>query len=296
MCASFCNRCKESDVSRYASDCRLIPPFICDSSRQRSVYPEFCVRCSHKLKIMIRKCIVGLSLVGALWGCDSKERAQLHTQVDSLKNELQVSQKVEATMKEVGVLIDSIDANRRMLNTKMVEGTSYSSYTERLNSINKFVKESQSKVAELEKSIKNSSASFAGTIKRLKIDLEERTAKIALLEEEVQKVRTENQGLVRTVSLRDSAITTHGEIIKMKNSNIADLETRVEEVSNQSRMSQADLYFAEAQALETAAERTKFAPRKRKETRKEALELYKVSLSLGKTEAQSKIDNLQKSI
>jgi hypothetical protein len=70
----------------------------------------------------------------------------------------------------------------------------------------------------------------------------------------------------------------------------------VEEINAQSQASQADLYFAQAQALETAAERTKFAPRKKKETRREALELYKLSLSLGKQEAQQKIEELEKEI
>jgi chromosome segregation ATPase len=248
---------------------------------------------------MIKKIILGLSVAGALLSCDSKEKAALHSQVDSLRTELQASQEVEATMKEVGVLIDSIDANRKMLNTNVVEGTTYSSYTERLNSLNRFVKESQAKVAELEKSLKNSSASsasYVATIKRLKVDLESRSAQIALLEEEVQKVRTENQSLSQTVTLKDSTITAHSEIIKMRESNIAELETKAQEVANQTRLTQADLYYAEAQALETAAQRTKFAPHRKKETKKEALELYKISVSLGKSEAQNRVDELQKSL
>ena len=48
-----------------------------------------------------------------------------------------------------------------------------------------------------------------------------------------------------------------------------------------------------AQAIETAAERTRLAPRKKKETIKEALDLYKKALSLGKNEAQAKITELE---
>ena len=59
---------------------------------------------------------------------------------------------------------------------------------------------------------------------------------------------------------------------------------------------QADMYFAQAQALETAAQRTKFAPRKKKETKREALELYKLAYSLGKAEAQNRIDELEKEV
>jgi hypothetical protein len=97
-----------------------------------------------------------------------------------------------------------------------------------------------------------------------------------------------------TVSKRDSVINTNLETIKMKEQDVATLEAKVEEVNTASKASQADLYFAQAQALETAAARTKFAPKKKKETQREALELYKLSLSLGKSEAQTKIDELQK--
>jgi len=48
--------------------------------------------------------------------------------------------------------------------------------------------------------------------------------------------------------------------------------------------------------VEEAANRTKLAPKKKKETYKEAIELYKKALSLGKTEAQAKIDALNKKI
>jgi hypothetical protein len=48
--------------------------------------------------------------------------------------------------------------------------------------------------------------------------------------------------------------------------------------------------------LEKAANRTHFAPRKKKETRREALELYRLSLSMGNMKAQNKIDELEKKL
>ena len=64
----------------------------------------------------------------------------------------------------------------------------------------------------------------------------------------------------------------------------------------QGKVNEADQYFARAQAIELAANRTKLAPRKKKETFKEAIELYKKALSLGKAEAQAKISELEKRI
>src|SRR5918993_4781016 len=119
---------------------------------------------------MIRKLVFGLAIAGAFWSCDTKEKERLQTQVDSLRTELHASQQTAQTLQEVGVLIDSIDANRQLLRTDMVEGTSYRNYKDRLSGINKYVRETQAKIAALEKDSKNSKV-FAGTIRRLRKDL-----------------------------------------------------------------------------------------------------------------------------
>ncbi len=46
------------------------------------------------------------------------------------------SQQTAQTLQEIGVLIDSIDANRQLLRTDVVEGTSYADYKSRLQDIN----------------------------------------------------------------------------------------------------------------------------------------------------------------
>jgi chromosome segregation ATPase len=245
---------------------------------------------------MIKKFILGLSVVGLLFSCrDEKKEQALQTQVDSLQTELHTSQETAKTLADVGVLIDSIDASRQLLRTDMVEGTSYTDYKARLRDISSYVRETQSKIAQLEKTAKNSRV-FAGTIKRLKADLEARTKQMAALEQEVQRIRTENQSLSRNVSERDSLLNVHSETIKMKEESLAALESKVEQMNVDSKNSQADAYFKQAQALEKAANRTKFAPRKKKETKREALELYKMARSLGKPEAESKIQQLEKEV
>ncbi len=244
---------------------------------------------------MIRKLIFGLPLIAALVSCENKEKIRLQAQVDSLRTELQVSQATNKELDDIGVLIDSIDASRQLLRADVVEGTSYKDYKNRLVSINNHIKETQSKIAELEKSVKKNNSSLA-TIKRLRADLEARTAQIAALTAEVEKFRGENASLSRNLTQRDSLITVHNETIKLREQDIVNLETKVEETNTASRNTQADLYFAQAQALETAAARTRFAPRKKKETQREALELYKLSLSLGKQEAQQKIAELEKEV
>jgi chromosome segregation ATPase len=248
---------------------------------------------------MIKKLVFALPVIALLAGCDTKEKEKLQTQVDSLRIELQTSQKMAETLTEVGVLMDSIDASRQLLRVNMVEGTTYDDYSSRMKDINSYVKDTQKKIDDLEKSLsssKSSSRAYAKQIKKLKEDLTARQNEITELQGQVEKYRNENQNLITTVSMQEAELVDKQSEIEAKSQELALIEARVQELMISSKMSEADAYFARAQAVEEAANRTKLAPRKKKETFKEAIELYKKSLSLGKNEAQDKITELEKKI
>ena len=248
---------------------------------------------------MTRNLVFALPLAALVFGCDTKEKDQLRTQVDSLKVELETSQKMANTLTEVGVLMDSIDASRQLLRVNMVEGTSYDDYKARMKDINSYVKDSQSKIDELEKSLsssKSKNSANAKLIKKLKDDLEAKTNEIASLQEQVEKYRNENTNLINTVGIQEAELLDKQTQIESKTQELALIEARVQELMIQSKMSEADAYYARAQAVEEAANRTKLAPRKKKETLKEAVELYKKALSMGKNEAQAKITELEKKL
>lgn len=239
--------------------------------------------------------ILTLSIAVVLIGCDSKEKAKLQYKIDSLNTELQTSQMEASQLKDVNVLIDSIDASRKVLRANVVEGTSYASYSERLQDINQYIKESQTKIAELEKKSKNV-AGMASSLKRLKANLELRQSEIAALQLEVSKMRSENQLMDRAITQKDSTLLAKDEVIKVRETDIASLETLMKDTNEQNKITAANLYFEQAKAMEKVADRTNFAPRKKKEALREALELYKISLSLGKPEAQKKIETLEKDL
>jgi len=248
---------------------------------------------------MRRNLVLAIPLAALLAGCGTKEREMLQTQVDSLKVELETSQAMAQTLTEVGSMMDSIDASRQLLRVDMVEGTTYNDYTSRMKDINNYVKETQKKVDDLEKSLKTSSANsaaFSKTIKRLKADLETKTQEIAALQEQVDKYRSENQNLITTVGMQEAELADKSTEIETKTQELALIEARIQELMIQSKMTEADAYYARGQAVEEAAARTKLAPRKKKETLREAIELYKKALSLGKTEAQEKITALESKI
>lgn len=238
--------------------------------------------------------ILLLFIVGSIWSCDTKEKEQLLSTVDSLKIELNASQATAATLQEIGILLDTIDASRKMLRTNIVEGTPYEDYQNRLTELNSYIQQTQNKISELENTLQKSTRNYSATIKRLKSELALSTQQLAALQTEVEKIRGENELLAKTVVERDEKITEQLSVIQLKEENVAMLEAKVQEVNTLSTENKAELYFAQAQALETAAERTKFAPKKKKETQREALELYRLSLSLGNQQAEIRIAELEK--
>ncbi len=250
-------------------------------------------------KTMIKK-LVFVIVVGVIFmNCGGAEKERLQMAVDSLTQRLQESEQVAETMQEVGVLMDSIDANRQLLRVNMVEGTSYTDYTARMKDINNYVKESQRKIEDLEKALKKSrgtSSAYSNTIKKLKADLETRNKEILELQAQVDKYRNENQNLIQTVSLQEAELSDKESKILQKEQELALIEARIQELMIQSKMSEGDSYFARGEAIEEAANRTKLAPRKKKETYQEALEMYKKALSLGVEKAQGKITELEKKV
>lgn len=231
--------------------------------------------------------------------CNVKENKELKAKVDSLSTELVASQKAAATLNEVGIMLDSIESSRLVLRSGVVEGTGYADYAGRMRNLNDYVKMTQNKIEELEASLiktKNSSSVYAAMVQKLKGELESSTQQIAALQSEVERYRTENQTLYGTVVKKDSLLATNAEMIKVKEQDIATLEIKVQNVTTASIVTKADLLYEQGVALELAASRTKLAPRKKKETQREALELYKQSFSLGKQEAKDKIELLEKAL
>jgi chromosome segregation ATPase len=241
-----------------------------------------------------------LSIVAIITSaCNTQEKAELQSKVDSLTVELETSQRMARTLQDVGVLMDSIDANRQLLRVNMVEGTTYENYTSRMKDLNNYVRDTEKKIEDLEKQLKKSRGNanaFASTIKKLKAELFSKSEEIAALQEQVETQRNENQNLSQTIKLQEDELSAKDEQIRAKEEELALIETKIQELMINSKVSEADAYYARAQAVEETANRTKLAPKKKKASYKEAIELYKKSLSLGKKEAQAKITELEKKI
>jgi chromosome segregation ATPase len=248
---------------------------------------------------MLRKILPLLALAIAVTACDNQEKAQLKSEVDSLRNELETSQRMAQTLQDVGTLMDSIDANRQLLRVNMVEGTTYDNYTARMKDLNNYVRETEDKISDLEAQLKKSKGtanSLSSIIKKLKAELVTKSQEVIVLQEEAERVRNENQNLSETIRLQEEDLSGKEEEIRLKEEELASSENKIQEMILKSKMSEADAYFAQAQAVEETASRTKLAPKKKKASIRQAIDLYKKALSLGKEEAKAKITALEEKL
>lgn len=242
---------------------------------------------------------VSLTLIALISGCGTKEIEKLRSTNDSLQNELKSMHAVLVTMNEVKGMLDSIDASRRVLRMELNQGTTYENFTSRLQEINEYVKRSEERITELKKELKASrreASSYLLMIDALKGELEMSAEEIRRLESTVEEYQKENTGLIQTIKIQETQINDMQTKIAAKQQELMLLEAKVNNLVQNFKVSEAEAYFARAQAVEEAGNRTKLAPHKKKETYKEALELYKKAYNLGHKAAKSKITELEKKV
>ncbi|MGC4022558.1 MAG: hypothetical protein QM734_11735 [Cyclobacteriaceae bacterium] len=247
------------------------------------------------------KTVLAMSIVVMLGSCNLRkaEQAKLRLQIDSLKTELETSAKMAQALNDVGNMIDSIDMNRHVLHTKMVEGTPVEDFKKSMRSINEYVVEAEKKIADLEKglnSARHTGRQYSLSIEKMKSELKSRNDELAALQRRVDEYKNENDNLIQTVSLQRSEIEDKIAQIEAKKTETAKLEGQVVQLINQSKIDQAEYYFSKASILEETAKRTKFAPRKKRNTNRQALDMYELAATCGKEEAVAKVAELKKKI
>jgi hypothetical protein len=246
---------------------------------------------------MKTKILFALSFAALLFGCgpDREELAQRHT-LDSLRSELSVNNEVTATLMEVSALMDSIERGRKIVQTDL-EGSNHSDYVSRMKTIRAHIEKTHDKLEGLDKTLQRSqsaTASYSKTIKALKENLDALDQEIATLSEQVLHYKNQNDNLATTVELQRADIEDKLSQIEIRSDQALVLEEHVSALWLQSKVREGEAYFARAAAVEEMANRTRFAPRKKKETIREAIELYKLAQIFGKVEAEQKVIELQK--
>lgn len=240
-----------------------------------------------------------LACLAAFSCVPTAEKEKLEMENEELRAELTRAQMAVSTLEEVGTLMDSIDKARDALKLDLEAGTDYDDYLKRMNAINNYVSDTEARLNQLEQELDKSSTnnrSYAKTVSRLKNDLAAKTKEIEELHGTVENYKKENTKLLNIVDIRETQIDDLESEISMKLEELDLLEARVQEIMKKAEVSEADSYFTLGEAIEEAAKRTKLAPKKRKETYKEAIEYYKKAMAFGREDAQEKIDALEKKI
>lgn len=250
---------------------------------------------------MVKRSIQVCSAILLIVGCTPKEKieeiARLKAENDSLRNELATSQQMLFTFNDVSALIDSIDVSRNALRVNVVEGTPYANYTERLKEINNYIKQSEDKLAALQKKLKESrheSGAYEMMVTALQDELAIAHDEISALETQVAEIMKDNKDLNKTVKLQQVTLEEVQLQLDSKYEEVKAFEIQIKELTDKLEISEANVNFAKGEALEKAARKTKLAPNKKRKTYQEALSYYRKAHTAGHPQAAARIKELEK--
>lgn len=242
-------------------------------------------------RFLKRLLTISLLILSACMAKEENTNANLERQLDSVSQELTETRQALMDSQQVKALLDSIDASRKIVVTPFGEEPQAKNNLNRLTEIKDYVKDINMKMDQMEKSIKYVN-SMATSILKLQADIEMRTQKIAKLEAEAKKVNPDDRINVLTIQRKDSTLAA---FIKNCQNDIAVLQKTMEEVHAQNNAATANLYYKQAETLAAMSD-SAGSVAKRKLVKREALEMYKISLSLGKKEAEERISNLEREL
>jgi tetratricopeptide (TPR) repeat protein len=250
--------------------------------------------------ITMRQSLAVLILVFFGFACsDTRKMEKLQTTVDSLTVELEQRQLFVETLVQVGQVLDSIDVSRNNLRLSLEEGMNFEEYTSRLQDLNEYVKNAENRLGELTTALGSSSRTirtYEKSIEALKQRTSKQAEEIQQLTVDLESTENENEALLTFADIQLGQIDDLTRMLNEKQQELELTQNRIDALWKQSKVNEADALFARAMVTEEAASRTKLAPKKKKETYREALELYQRALELGHDGAEVKINELQKKI
>jgi len=228
-----------------------------------------------------------------LSSCGNKlktENEELVSKVDSLSSKLMYANEAIDVLTIVGATLDSIESEHDIIRMELLEGgISDEDYSKRILLLNDMLLNAEGMIGDLEK--KNTQA--IAIIQMLRMDLEEQSKTVSFLESVLETSRKENISLKQAVVRQGDQIADLEKLIEDKKQELALIEGQVHNMKIEATKSEAEAFYARAQAYEETANRTKLAPKKKKETLHQALELYKKSEDLGLEKAAEKVKELE---
>ena len=245
------------------------------------------------MKGYVLSIIVFAPILFLLSSCGNKlktENEQLTNRVDSLSTKLNFANEAMDALASVGATLDSVEDVHEIIRIELTEGSiSREDYSQRILLLNNLLLNAEATISNFEEA--NSQAH--AIIQKLRFDLEEQTKTVVFLESVLETSRENNISLKKAIVRQGDEIEDLEKLIEEKKQELALVEAQVQNMKFEATKSEAEAYYARAQAYEETANRTKLAPKKKKETLQQALELYRKSEELGLEKAAEKVEELE---
>jgi hypothetical protein len=233
--------------------------------------------------MFLNKALIIAVSVTVLFSCETKNYSQLKVENDSLRQEIEFRNDILIAMDEVNSIADSI---MNLHGLKNEHSAQYQKYLQRIEYLHQSLLVSHDRIGKVNNELANSREE-AEAYNLMVISLQD---EVSLRDNEL----SDQQKLISNNHRKYSGnLTALEKVIAEKDRELTRLQNAMEEIK---RMNAAESYFIKGQRLEEKASRIIFAQRKKKESLREALELYHQSYLLGKLEALVNIRSLKKKL
>ncbi|BDD04181.1 hypothetical protein [Aureibacter tunicatorum] len=244
----------------------------------------------------MKKILLGLCVMGFLFTSCGKNEKKLSQKVDSLQ--IQLNQKgadinyLTDQMSDINGLLDSIEMAEKIIHLNVEEGGREASTEQRLSNIKEYMKQTKSKLYELEEELKKSQGSnrnYAALVAQLRKAVDQKDIEVKNLSDQLMGVTAENKQLNGRINAMEDRLSELDLLIIAK-------QAELEELQAQTQDEKADLLFNQAEKTEQLAKKIHFAAKKKRNEYQVAYNLYEESYNLGNEDALSRMQALEKKI
>lgn len=231
--------------------------------------------------------VVAIALT--ITGCKNQRYSQLKKENDSLKTEIQARHQAMIMLHNAEVLLDTIEMNMRSHEEE-------NDILPRLETVYSYVKGSEENILKMQKELQASryeANAYLMMADALKGELGVHIDKSDPMEDSLGGYVSSNSELVHNLSMQEQLILDLKRDIEHKHQQLSKLEQDVTELEAYIDISDAEREYARAQRVELIGRKMLLSPQKKRETMREALEIYKKAYVLGKKEARENIAVLE---
>ena len=233
--------------------------------------------------------LAGGLMFSLMYASRSSLVVKLEKESDSLRTLVLEKEKLVTDMRSATSWTDSIISN-----LDMNPAAAKNELPARLQSANQAIKANKKRIDEMANAIhiaKQHHEGYLAVVEALQGEVSDRVEESEVLMDSIEYFAAVNIELYENVSMQEDAMTGLYEQLQDRQLKLDALERRAHQLKE---MTEAEIYYVKGQQAEENGNRIRLAPQRKKETYREALELYKKSYSLGKSEASLKISFMEK--